>query len=252
MKLFQTTGFLCFLFLFLISPELLSAQETSIMIRVKAKDAKFIGSSMGGSKVIVKEHLSGKILAEGYTSGSTGNTDRIMNNPISRNTQLSDEQTAGFMAKLSIEKPVFVTVSAYAPIDTSVKSETQLWLIPGKDITGDGLILEIPGFKIDVLTPQLHETIGENSEVEIRANIIMMCGCPLTSGGLWNADEYEVEALIFKDGQSEDSIPMKITEKPSTFLGKGNLSPGNYEVNVYAYDPKTGNTGLGKTSFIVK
>ncbi|MFN4763048.1 hypothetical protein ACKGJN_08005 [Gillisia sp. Q332] len=252
MKLFETTRFLCLIFLFLISPELLSAQETSIMIRVKAKDAKFIGSSMGGSKVIVKEHLSGKILAEGYTSGSTGNTDRIMNNPISRNTQLSDEQTAGFMAKLLIEKPVFVTVSAYAPIDNSVKSETQLWLIPGKDITGDGLILEIPGFKIDVLTPQLHESIGEKSEIEIRANIIMMCGCPLTSGGLWNADEYEVEALIFKDGKPLNPIPMQITDKQSTFLGKGDFSPGNYEVNVYSYDPKTGNTGLGKTSFIVK
>lgn len=251
MKLLKTIRFLCLIFLSLISSELISAQETSIMIRVKAKDAKFIGSSMGGSKVIVKEHISGKILAEGYTSGSTGNTDRIMNDPISRNTQLSDEQTAGFMARLIIEKPVFVTVSAYAPLDNTVKSETQLWLIPGKDITGDGLILEIPGFKIDVLTPQVHESIGEDREIEIRANIIMMCGCPLTSGGIWNANEYEVQALIFKDGQSEDAIPMQITEKASTFLGKGNLSPGNYEINVYAYDPGTGNTGVGKTSFIV-
>lgn len=251
MKLFQTTGLLCLLFLLLISPDMLSAQETSIMIRVKAKDAKFIGSSMGGSKVIVKEHISGRILAEGYTSGSTGNSDIIMSNPISRDTQLSDEQTAGFMAKLILDKPVFVTVSAYAPLDYSVKSETQLWLIPGKDITGDGLILEIPGFKIDVLTPQVHESIGEDSEIEISANIIMMCGCPLTSGGLWDTNQYEVQALIFKDGKSDKAIPMKITGKPSTFLGKGTLSPGNYEINVYAYDPETGNTGLGKTSFIV-
>ncbi len=250
MKLFKTIRFLCLIFL-LISPEILSAQETSIMIRVKAKDAKFIGSSMGGSRVIVREHVSGRILAEGYTSGSTGNTDRIMKDPISRNIQLSDDQTAGFIAKLSIEKPVFVTVSAYAPIDNSVKSETQLWLIPGKDITGDGLILEIPGFKIDVLSPQLHESIGADNEIEIRANIIMMCGCPLTDGGVWNSNQYEVEALIYKDKKLENTIPMQITDKASTFLGKGKLSPGNYEIAVYAYDPVTGNTGLGKTSFIV-
>lgn len=251
MKIFQTFRFLFLISLVLISSQVLSAQETSIMIRVKAKDAKFIGSSMGGAKVIVKEHISGRILAEGYTSGSTGNTDRIMNNPISRDTQLSDDQTAGFMANLIIEKPVFVTVSAYAPIDNTVKSETQLWLIPGKNITGDGLILEIPGFKIDVLAPQVHESIGEESGIEIRANIVMMCGCPLTSGGLWNADEYEVKALVFKDGKTVATIPLKITEKASNFLGKGNLSPGNYEIAVYAYDSETGNTGLGKTSFIV-
>jgi hypothetical protein len=59
------------LFLFIASS--LWATETTIIIRAKAKDAKFIGSSIGGAHVVVKHQLTGEILAQGKTEGSTGN-----------------------------------------------------------------------------------------------------------------------------------------------------------------------------------
>ena len=242
----------CSLFLVLFSTSHLAvAQETEVMVRVKAKDAKFIGSSMGGAKVVIKDSRTGKILAEGLTTGSTGNTEKIMETPLTRNTPLSDEKTAGFLAKLKIQEPVLVTVEAYAPGSSDLKSSTQLWVLPEKDITGDGLVLEIPGFIVDVLSPQAHERIGKDNKINITANVIMMCGCPLTAGGLWDANKYEINAVIKGEGASGTTIPMQITDKPSTFEGEVTLTPGNYEVAVYAFDPATGNTGLGKTNFIV-
>lgn len=229
----------------------LFAQETEVMVRVKAKDAKFIGTSMGGAKVIIKDSNTGKILAEGLTSGSTGNTEKIMETPVTRGAHLSEGNTAGFLAKLDIEKPVLVTVEAFAPGSADIKSSTQLWVLPGKDITGDGLVIEIPGFIVDVLSPQAHERIGKDNKIDITANIIMMCGCPLTAGGMWDANKYEVSAVISAEGAEGKKIPLKITDKPSTFKGAVNLTPGNYELLVYAFDPATGNTGLGKTNFIV-
>ena len=53
------------------------ATETKLMVRAKAKDAKFVGSSIGGAHVIVRNTVNGEILAEGNTTGSTGNTDLI-------------------------------------------------------------------------------------------------------------------------------------------------------------------------------
>lgn len=237
--------------IFLFSSENFQAQETSVMVRVQSKDAKFIGSSMGGAKVIIREVDSGEILAEGITEGQTGNTDKIMIEPISRDTRLTDEETAGFLATLNIEQPTMVNVEAFAPGDSRIKTETRLWVIPGKDILGDGLVLEMPGFFIDVLVPQRHERINENEEIEVRANIVMMCGCPITSGGLWDADQYEIKALVNKDGELENTIDMEVMEKASTFSAKMELTPGNYEIIVYAFDPESGNTGVGKTSFIV-
>lgn len=250
MKLFLNTSAFSFFIFFIFSFNMALAQETEVMVRVKAKDAKFIGSSMGGAKVIIKDSKTGRILSEGNTSGSTGNTEKIMKNPVSRDTQLSDENTAGYLAKLDIKEPVLAIVEAYAPGNSNIKSSTQLWILPGKDITGDGLVIEIPGFIVDVLSPQAHERISKENQIDITANIIMMCGCPITAGGLWDANKYQIKAIITGEG-APNTIPMEITDKPSTFKAAVTLSPGTYEVAVFAFDPATGNTGLGKTNFIV-
>ncbi len=48
--------------LFLFSGEL-HALPTKIVIRVKAKDAKFIGTGIGGAAVIVRDNISGSVLS---------------------------------------------------------------------------------------------------------------------------------------------------------------------------------------------
>lgn len=231
-----------------------TAQETSIMVRAKAKDAKFIGTSIGGAKVIIREAMTGEILAEGITSGSTGDTEKVMKEDWKRSAALSDEKTAGFNASLSINVPTFVSIEAYAPYNkkqATILSSTQLWVIPGKDITGDGVVLEIPGFVVDILSPQTHEQIGASEKIQLKANVVMMCGCPVTKDGLWDANQYEVKAIIQTDGKTVKEVEMMQENKPSTFKGEVSLEKGLYEVMIYAYDPVTGNTGLDKTNFIV-
>ncbi|GAA4320126.1 hypothetical protein GCM10023115_46960 [Pontixanthobacter gangjinensis] len=224
------------------------------MIRAKAKDAKFIGSSIGGAHILVKDDLTGEVLAEGITTGSTGNTDKIMKQNWKRNSTLSDNETAGFNAKLDIEQPTFVTVEAYAPINkkqATVLSSTQLWVIPGKHITGDGLVLEIPGFVVDIISPQTHERIASSNDIELLANVVMMCGCPVTEGGIWDANQYEVTAIVTSEEGIAKEIEMVQKDKPSTFSAEMKLEKGLYEILIYAYDPETGNTGLDKTNIII-
>ena len=255
MKKFALNRLPIYLIFFFVFPLEIMSQETEVMIRVQSKDAKFIGTSLGGARIIVKEEETGKVLAEGITHGSTGDSEVIMNTPLSRGNRLTDENTAGFLAKLDINKPVFVTIEAIGPVSkkqAAVKTTTQQWIIPGKHIKGEGIILEIPGFVVDILSPQTHESIDANTEIEITANVVMMCGCPVTDGGLWDANDYEVKALITKEGTEETEIALKVLAKPSTFKGTLNLSPGNYEITVYAFDPETGNTGLDKTNIIIQ
>ncbi|MFD2518347.1 hypothetical protein [Salinimicrobium flavum] len=238
----------------LLATPVIKAQETEVMVRVKSKDAKFIGSSIGGAKILIKNAETGELLASGMTEGSTGNTELIMKQAHSRDQRLTDEATAGFSAKLDLEEPVFVTVEAYAPYNKKqarVMSSTQLWLLPGKNITGDGLILEVPGFVIDILSPQTHERIGEENQIEIKANVVMMCGCPITPDGIWDANQYEVKAILSRDGSKVSELELKAGEKPSTFSAETTLEKGLYELFIYAYDPVTGNTGVDRMNFIV-
>lgn len=233
------------------------AQQTKVMIRAKAKDAKFIGNSIGGAHVLVKNTENGQILAEGITQGSTGNTELIMNTPKGRHDQISDGNTAGFLAVLDLTGPTFVQVEVRAPFhrkNAMVSSTTQLWVIPGKDILGDGIVLDFSGYAIDILTPNTHQYVSLKSlsqGLQVRANIVMMCGCPIEKGGLWDSSGMEVKALVKKDGKDFGSIDLA---NPSRNIFEGQLEireTGNYGITLYAYDPSTGNTGLDRIDFVV-
>ncbi|WP_323846296.1 hypothetical protein [Microbulbifer magnicolonia] len=229
---------------------------TDIVVRAKAKDAKFIGSSIGGAMVRIREADSGRILAEGLTRGSTGNTEVIMEKPHSRYDSIA-EGAARFEATLDISEPVFLTVEVLAPHikrQARVLAQTQTWLVPGKPIGGDGLIVEIPGMVVDLLSPQTHfYTSADKSPFEIRANVVMMCGCPLTAGGLWDGSQIEVAAIIKRDGEPYKTVPLRMQDTMNTFSAPVEATAaGVYELLVYAYDPKTGNTGVDRGSFIVK
>lgn len=194
-------------------------------------------------------------MAEGITQGSTGNTEIIMNQPHQRREDISDNETAGFLAKLDIKEPTFVTIEATGPINAkqaTAKSSTQVWVIPERDILGDGIVLEIPGFIVDILSPQRHQRISENNSIEIKTNIVMMCGCPVTPGGIWNAEDYEVKAVL-KNGEGEKtSLTMEYAGQPNTFSADFEGKPGLYEISVLVHDAKTGNTGVDKTNIIIR
>ncbi|MFT6503182.1 MAG: hypothetical protein ACJASQ_003314 [Crocinitomicaceae bacterium] len=234
------------------------ATETKIIVRAKAKDAKFIGSSLGGAYVIIRNKTNNRILAEGKTIGSTGNTDLIMNIPKERGDSIWDEQAAKFLATIDIIEPTFISIEVISPFNNKqaqAKVSTELWLIPGKDILGDGIILEIPGFIIDILKPRTHHYIAlkaiENKPFEIKANIVMMCGCTINKGGVWDSENIEVKVIIKKNGSYLKEVIMSLTET-NLFEGSINLtSAGQYELIVYAYNAKSGNTGVDKVNYVV-
>ncbi|KMQ62956.1 hypothetical protein ACM46_13440 [Chryseobacterium angstadtii] len=249
---------LFFIIALLFSATTVSATETKIMIRAKGKDAKFIGSSLGGAHIIVRNKINREILAEGNTTGSTGNTDLIMKTAKTRGVAITDSQTAGFLATIDITEPTLINIEVISPFNNrqaQATVSTELWLIPGKDILGDGIILEIPGFIIDILKPRTHQYIPLNTikgkPFLFQANIVMMCGCVIDKGGVWNSDEIEVKGILKKDGKYSKDITMSLV---STNLFEGSdwiNSPGNYELIWYAYDEKTGNTGVDKVNYVV-
>lgn len=252
---------LLFLLFFLLFQYSASATPTTIIVRAKAKDAKFIGSSIGGAGILIKESLTGKILAEGVTSGSTGSTDKIMKQAPGRFQEISDDETASFKTTLVLRKPVLVTIEGFAPLaypQARIKVSTQLWLIPGKHILGDGIVLEFPGLVVSIEQPQVLENFESGREVSLSVNVVMMCGCPLTKGGLWDANEYEVQAIIGKDGKEVARVPLSPTDKPNTFSSvflpgpKGTAAPENYSLTIYAFHSLTGNSGVATTHFIIK
>ena len=155
------------------------AEPTRITVRVLSKDAKFVGTSVGGVLIQIRDAQSGALLAEGVTAGDTGDTKRIMLADRKRGVPLATEEAAKFEATLNIEEPRWVEVTAYGPLaqrQSANRTSATQWVVPGKHITGgDAWLLELPGLVVDVLAPPAHLKLGGLPQrVELRANVMMM------------------------------------------------------------------------------
>jgi hypothetical protein len=240
----------------LIAPATASAEQTQITVRVLAKDSKFVGTSMGGMRIILRDAQTGEILVTGVTQGGTGNTKLLMHEDRGRRAQLADESAAKFTATLDLDVPRLIEAEAYGPLgqpQAAVRVLSTQWAVPGRNISGgDGWVLDLPGLVVDVLAPPAHIRLpAKTTEVDLRANVIMMCGCPIEPRGLWDADKLEVKAIMNRNGKRIGQWDLAYAGETSQFATKVPVdAPGDYEIVVYAYDPSNGNTGVDRTTFI--
>jgi hypothetical protein len=234
------------------------AVPTHITVRIQTKDAKFMGSSIGGALITVKDTDTGELLAKGITAGTTGNTDHLMKTPHMRGAVLSDEKSSKITLTIDIDEPLRIEVAAIGPLaqpQSANKIAATQRVIPGKHITGgDAWVLEMPGFIVDVLDPPAHikyERIPKT--VKLAANVMMMCGCPIQPGGIWDSEKFEIKAVMKKDGQAAGEFPLQYSGQTSQFnVLLPVTATGVYDITVYAYAPDNDNTGLDKTTFVVK
>ncbi len=244
------------LFLFLAAGWAL-AVDTPVTVYVQAKDAKFVGTSMGGALVTIRDADTGELLAKGVTAGSTGDTEKIMKATHSHGAVITDAKTGHFTAVLDISEPRYVEITAYGPLaqrQSAGRVSVTQWILPGKPITqGNAITLELPGFVVDVTDPPNHIRLkGMPQEACLAVNVTMMCGCPIEPGGLWDANRFQVQAILKYNGKPYGTLDLKYAGETSQFAGSFRMDkPGVYEAVVTAYDPATGNTGLDSVSVIV-
>lgn len=224
------------------------ATQTNVMVRAKAVDAKYIGTSVGGVKVVVEDAETGEILDQGWINGDTGSTNALIKEPIARGQILTDDATAGFLAKINISSPRllrFKLVAPYGYRQALQEATVTSWVIPGKDILGDGITLNMPGFIVDAWT-----RVTEGGQVDIFTKASMLCGCPIYPDGPWDPSNYEATAILMQNEVKVAEVELDFTGPVGLFSGKTTITkPGYYKAIVYLFDKKTGNVGVDRTMF---
>ena len=75
---------------------------------------------------------------------------------------------------------------------------------------------------------------------------------PIEPDGLWDANGFEVAAIVKRNGTKIDEVPLRYAGSTSQFAAKLNFrEAGAYEITVYTYDPANGNTGVDKTTVVI-
>ena len=233
-----------------------AAATVHVNVHVIARDAKLIGSSVGGATVTITDVATGRVLARGPHQGGTGDTRRIMVEPHVRGAPLFDTPgAAGFVAEIAIPEPTVVEIAATGPgnpADAATRASKTLLLIPGHDITGDGVVLELHGFRVEFLdeTPG-RATPGTPFPAAVR--VTMMCGCPTEPGGMWNADAFEILARLLDGDRVIAQAPLTFTGTTSQY--RGSLTPpeaGTFLLEILAVDTGTANAGRARREIVVR
>jgi hypothetical protein len=240
---------------------------TEITVRAIAVGGKFLGDDVGGAQISIRDVQTGELLAAGVTRGGSGPaslmTDRLnRSQPIP--TEDGDNSASRFDATLSLDRARLVEVTAVGPLAAPSPGRVSktIWLYPGKNrspsgnLRTDGLLMEIPGLMVGMVTPPVHYLPTKHdpaAPMEIRANVTMMCGCPI-AGEPWPASDFEVVAHI-QHGAQRVAVPLRFDANerdgaPSQFVSRAWV-PGDigvFNITVVAYQKSTGNLGVAQSS----
>lgn len=225
------------------------AEPTEVAVRVISADGKFIGDSMGGAKVTLRDAQSGRVLARGTTRGGTGNTARIMQ-ATGRSPLIATPDAAAFVSQINIDEPRLVNLEVSGPVGhpgSMIRVVSQRWVMPGQPVNlGDGWVVELPGLAI---TPTVR-IIGRNPGTKQRiaavsAKVELLCGCPITPGGQWNADDYQVTVSLWQRRYRVSEAPLAFVAAPGGFAGDIAIpAKGRFRMFVHARNIVTGNSGI--------
>lgn len=223
------------------------AEPTSVTVHAISQDAKFIGDSMGGVEVVLRDAKTSKQLAKGITAGDTGDTKRIME-AVGRSPMRTTPEAAHFSTTLDISVPTLVRVELRGPLGRPLTMQnvtSERWLIPGVSAAaGTAWVIELPGLAIEVDSTS---ALTQGRAATLTAKVALMCGCPITAGGLWDAADYEVVAELRRKGQPPERMPLSFSAAPGQFTGTVTPSfSGKGELWITARNKRTGNTGVAR------
>ena len=230
---------------------------TRVVVRVVSHDAKIIGSGVGGARVTIRHRETGEVLAQGIQQGSTGSTEEIMRNPHERGgTVYGTEGAAAFETTLQLAEPTPVTITARGPLGTPHAEQTasaSMVLVPGHHVTGEGVVLTLYGFTVEILEPVDEGALEADDDLPVTVRITMLCGCPTEPGGMWDARRIHRRVqLLNADDEVVAESGLEFTGETSTYAAMLEApAPGSYTLLVTAVDADRANAGTATRTVVV-
>ncbi len=231
----------------LFPPRGASAQTTRVNVRVISHDAKIIGDGVGGARVVVRDPSTGRVLAEGIQRGGTGDTWSIVREPHARGQVVYEAPGAAvFTAEFELDAPKVLEFIGEGPLGyehAMQRAVKRMLVVPGEDMLGDGVLLELHGFIVELIEPKTPATGGT---VTVTARVRLLCGCPHTPGGLWDAERISVKARLHEGTRVIREAILEYAGEPNMFTGAISLQDAgpNARLVVLANDADRANFGM--------
>lgn len=154
------------------------SKKTKVTVRVISRDAKVIGSLVGGCRISIRDALTGETLAQGLHRGGSGDSESIMKRPHARGAIIyGTEDAAAFTADLELAEPRWVEITAQGPLaypHALQRASKTTWLIPGENVTGEGILLELHGYIVDIMVPESVDVFHSHDPVHLQTSVRLL------------------------------------------------------------------------------
>jgi hypothetical protein len=233
---------------------------TEIMVRVVAHGAMVLGDEVGGARVTITDAATGQILASGLQTGEAGDQNQIMRTPrFMGEPRYTSRPSGSFHATLLLDKPTLVEIAAQGPLAHPAAmqraSKTAL-LIPGQDLTQDGLVLELNGFIVEILRPPPGQPLRATEDVTLTASIRLLSGAPLRPHGDWDSRRVKIYGEVLIGDRVVERLQLFYSGAKSHFeapffVPSPTDAPDGVRLRVVAADGAGANFGVGEARYPV-
>ncbi len=235
-------------------------QPTVVLVRVVAHGAMVLGREVGGARVTITEVATGQILATGLQQGGSGDQNQIMRTPhLIEEPVYSSRPSAVFTTTLPLHKPTLVEISAEGPLAypaASQKTSKTLLVIPGQDLTHDGIVLHLYGYLVQIERPTPHEPLIAKDDVKLRASVRTLSGSLVRPHGDWDSRKIRIYGEVLIGDRIIERLQMFYDEGSRTFeapffVPTSKDVPDGITLRVIASDLSTGNAGMDQATYPV-
>ena len=235
-------------------------QLTTVLVRVVAHGAMVLGRDVGGARVTITDIGTGRILATGLQQGDSGDQNQIMRTPRMIGEPIySSRPSAAFTATLDLQQPTVVEVSAEGPLAYPAalqKASKTLLLIPGQNLTHDGIVLHLYGYLVEINQPKPQDTLIAKDDVTLRASVRTLSGSVVRPHGDWDSRKLRIYGEVLIGDRIVERLQMFYDEASRTFEAPFFVplptdAPDGITLRVVAADQAGGNFGVGQATFPV-
>lgn len=234
--------------------------DTEVLVRVVAHGAMVLGDEVGGARVTITDLATGTVLASGLQQGEAGDQNQIMRTPrMVGEPHYSSRAAASYRATLQLEHPTLVEISAQGPLaypQAVQRASKTVLLLPGQDLTNDGIVLSLYGFIVRIEHPKPGTPLIAKDDVKLRASIRTLSGLPVRPHGDWDSRKMTIYGEVLAGDRVLERIQMfyvgtKGGFEAPFFVPRDADAPNGATLRVVAADRAGGHFGMGDAHYPV-
>ncbi len=231
---------------------------TTILVRVVGHGAMVLGKEVGGARVTITDIATKQILATGIQQGAAGDQNQIMRTPrLMEEPHYSSRPAAAFTATVNLLHPTLVEVTAEGPLAhpaSSQRASTTVWLIPGQDITNDGIVLHLYGYIVQIEHPRQGDPLIAKDDVILRASVRTLSGALVRPHGDWDSRKIHIYGEIMIGERMLERLQLfynndRASFEAPFFVPLPQDAPDGITIRVIAADAANGNFGIGQAKY---